>query len=656
MKLLLPLGLLGLISLAVWLVIYFLKPNYQQKMISSTFVWKLSLRYKKKKIPVSKLRNILLILCQILVLSLAAFIMTKPAVVYDKNKASNEKIIVLDASASMLSKYDGQTRFDRAVSGISELADGVFANKGAVTLIWAGPEASTVISRETDETAFAAALESVTCSYGAADVDGAMTLAEDVLDVNPEANVVLFTATKYKNKSKTVEIKDVSVADEWNAAILDAKTELVENTYTLTVTAASYGRDADMAIKCTVYGANGKETAIELPIKEHQFTNEPYTFVYSSASYGAGGENSETIALEDTYKFSSYSSIFVQLVYENSGAPIEDSITSDNEFYIYDGEMTTIKVQYASSRQNDFFIQTLDVISKNFKKKGFDIDVRIVPDGGKPANEGYDLYLYEHKMPDSMPQDGIVFMFDPDRAVDAGFTMGAKKAIANWQGDGESLALGEVHPITRYVNVSEIKLSEYTYIDEASLEGYTTLMYYQGVPVTFVKNEADKKIVVMAFDINKSNLGVSPYFPMLMYNLFDYFFPKTFEAASYDVYSSVELNARGEELTVTSPYPDSTDTVYADFPATIYADKPGTYTVTQRLMTAPNAEARTMTERFYVRVASEQSNIEREEDALRSPQVDIKVEKTYDDLLIWFAAALFAFVFIEWWLQSRKGI
>ena len=190
-------------------------------------------------------------------MSLAAFIITKPAVVYDRSKSSDEKIIVLDASASMFSKCDGQTRYDRAVSEISELADEVFANKGAVTLIWAGPEAKTVVSRATDKTAFAAALESVSCSYGAADVDGAMTLAEDVLDVNPEAGVVLFTATKYKNKSKTVEVKDVSVSDEWNAAILDAKTELVENKYVLTVSAASYGADVDLAIKCTVYGANG---------------------------------------------------------------------------------------------------------------------------------------------------------------------------------------------------------------------------------------------------------------------------------------------------------------------------------------------------------------------------------------------------------------
>ena len=63
MSLLVPLGLLGLLGIAALILIYILKPNYQQKIISSTYVWKLSLRYRKKKIPVSRLRNIILLIC-----------------------------------------------------------------------------------------------------------------------------------------------------------------------------------------------------------------------------------------------------------------------------------------------------------------------------------------------------------------------------------------------------------------------------------------------------------------------------------------------------------------------------------------------------------------------------------------------------------------
>ena len=55
MTLLIPLGLLGLLSIAGLILIYIIKPNYQQKYISSTYVWALSLKLKKKRLPVSKL-------------------------------------------------------------------------------------------------------------------------------------------------------------------------------------------------------------------------------------------------------------------------------------------------------------------------------------------------------------------------------------------------------------------------------------------------------------------------------------------------------------------------------------------------------------------------------------------------------------------------
>ena len=34
-----PLGFLGLISLIILIIIYIIKPNYQQRFVSSTYVW-----------------------------------------------------------------------------------------------------------------------------------------------------------------------------------------------------------------------------------------------------------------------------------------------------------------------------------------------------------------------------------------------------------------------------------------------------------------------------------------------------------------------------------------------------------------------------------------------------------------------------------------
>ena len=137
MDLLVPIGLLGLIGLLILLIIYILKPNYQQKFVSSTYIWKLSLKYRKKKIPINKLRNVLILLCQVLICIAAALILSKPAVVAETSVGQNEKIIIVDASASMLASCESSddTRFDRALKKTREIADETLKDNGTVTVI-----------------------------------------------------------------------------------------------------------------------------------------------------------------------------------------------------------------------------------------------------------------------------------------------------------------------------------------------------------------------------------------------------------------------------------------------------------------------------------------------------------------------------------------
>ena len=147
MTLLVPLGLLGLLGIVALIIIYIIRPNYQQKYISSTFVWKLSLKYRKKKIPTSKLRNLLLILCQVLILTACAAILSKPAQVLKVKIDETEVIAILDSSASMRTEMDGITRFERAVDGVQELSDEILDEEGIVSVILAESKASFLAQR-----------------------------------------------------------------------------------------------------------------------------------------------------------------------------------------------------------------------------------------------------------------------------------------------------------------------------------------------------------------------------------------------------------------------------------------------------------------------------------------------------------------------------
>lgn len=76
---------------------------------------------------------------------------------------------------------------------------------------------------------------------------------------------------------------------------------------------------------------------------------------------------------------------------------------------------------------------------------------------------------------------------------------------------------------------------------------------------------------------------------------------------------------------------------------------PGTYNLKQTLVSGQE-----VTENFYVKIASSESNIYRVEDELKSP-VSAALSSSRDiDLLFYLAIALVTFLFIEWWLQTKE--
>ena len=77
--------------------------------------------------PVSRLRNILIFLCQMLVLASFAMLLARPVIPYVAETPKNEKVIILDASAGMRVSTGGETRFERAVREIRRQAESILS-------------------------------------------------------------------------------------------------------------------------------------------------------------------------------------------------------------------------------------------------------------------------------------------------------------------------------------------------------------------------------------------------------------------------------------------------------------------------------------------------------------------------------------------------
>lgn len=648
-----PLGFLGLIGLIILLIIYIIKPNYQNKYISSTFVWKLSLKYRKKKMPLSKLRNILLIICQVLIVISSAFILAQPYIDGEDENAKKEKVLIIDASASMFSELEGETRFERAVNQASEYAAEVLSDGGVVSVILAGRQASYICQRADStqketvnlQISDLVSVDDSKCTWGNGDIDGAMALAEDVLEENGLAEVILYTGTKYIDDGK-VTVKDVSDVAEWNAAILDVRAVLDDNYYRFEVDTATYGRVNSVKIYLEIHGAYGtygpdgaaqtvNNGTLTLSYDAMLDLNERGTIRFG---------NNENDDVQDLRVFA-YDHVYCY-VQEN------DSLEIDNKFYLYGGTPQPLRIQYYSTKINNFVSGALMGLRNHFKSD-WDIEIDEIHDsekmieaglGKEPELSGYDIYIFEHHMPKTLPTDGLVILINPDK-----LPKGTDFVLGNSLGfTGEkALNSGEsTHEILDSVSAENITLTRYKKIN-AYDSGYTPFLYVDGNPVAIAKNEPESKVVLFSFSLHYSNLALTPEFPILMNNILEYYIPTTFESPVVDLYDEVVFNSRSPELSVNGP--QELSETFTEFPSSIHADAPGVYTVTQTPISGQQ-----VVENFFVTIPDIESNIVREEDTLTNPYFPPVLESDNLDLVFYFALALVALMFIEWWLKSRE--
>lgn len=626
MKWLVPLGFLGLLGLVVLLIIYLIKPNFQKKAVSSTYVWKMSLQFRKKRNPINRMQDLILLFCQILTILACTFVMAQPVLAAFRPIPVTRKICIIDGSASMLTEVDGETRFDRAVQKIRMLAQTVTEDGGEISVIVAGETADFVSVRTTASTLseLNGKLDEMAgnglayCCYGSADTEGAMRLAEQVLNETPSADVLYYTGKTYID-SGDVEIVDVSSPDEYNVAILDCRAVLEENYYTFEVDLASYGRDPDIEVKCEIYGANDDENSkltFSLPAWLQGDTAQ--TLLFNSETTGTGVFSYE-------YAYISIS--------------INDSFSYDNQFFIYGGTKETIKIQYCSEIPNTYFLTCIRSLRDTLRSK-WDIEYNEVnPTLKEAAIEGYDFYIFERCAPKTMPQDGVVMFVNPPSMPEG---QGVKLSKLVLSGNMNLAVTGE-HAITKGVSAERIFVSEckkMTLNDE-----FEVLLTCMGEPAYAVKDTLEGKVVIMGFELQNSDMSLLLEFPRLFFQTFRYFFPSTIQNYNFEVGESVELNARGTSLTVRGQGEDITLT---DFPAEITLSECGVYTLSQTLF-----NGKEVLENFYVKIPNAESDLTTPVEELGNPYVEAVPEDEDYDLLLYLAGALALLLCAEWWISCR---
>ena len=148
MRLLYPIGLLGLLGIPILIIIYIIKNKYTEQIVPSTYLWKLSEKFLTKKKPITLISGIVSLILQILAVLIVSIIIAQPVITI-KNSAK-DYCFILDASGSMNFETMDTTRIELGKEKIAELINSS-QDGSTYTLIYVGDTSRVVYEKFSDK-------------------------------------------------------------------------------------------------------------------------------------------------------------------------------------------------------------------------------------------------------------------------------------------------------------------------------------------------------------------------------------------------------------------------------------------------------------------------------------------------------------------------
>lgn len=515
MTFLYPLGLLGLLGIPVLIIIYIIKSKYTEQTVSSTYLWKLSERFLKKKNPFSRLTGLISLILQILAvlaisLTIAHPILTVPG-------AAQDYCFILDGTGSMQMQHESDvTRFEAGKREIGKLIDDA-TDGSTFTLIYVADKTSTVYQQTDSKQVATVLLEGLEYSFSENTMADAQAVAQAYFAENSGAAVYLVTDRAYQTHENITLIR---LCDEsaQNYALSGVTYAVQGEQVVVNGTVTSYRSDATLSLQL--------------------FANEDEQ---PCANATVVTKREKATPFQLTAKLSEFASLRVSIA---EG----DVLACDNSVVLFDPQSDdTYKILIVSDRP--FFIEAaLGAVGKT------NITVRSTEEYDNDL--GYGLYIFDTFTPATMPLDGAIWLINPlASSDDLGFSVQGEMSLTEagvleLSHDSTSM----VQMLTRDMTGEEVHLTRY--VKCGMYRKFATLMSYRGNPVVFAgTNLYGNRLCVFAFDLHDSNIAMRMDFVMLIRNLAEYSFPAVLEQNSVYCGDTVDLNvpANTDSIRVESP-------------------------------------------------------------------------------------------------------
>jgi Ca-activated chloride channel homolog len=540
MSLLIPAALAFSIIIPAILLLYFMRPRRQERVVSSTLLWQQASQDLQASRPWQRLRITALLLLQILAAILIVLVLARPAT-FLRSPIGGNTLIILQASASMQATDVPPSRFEEAKSHITDLIDGI-GPSDQLSIITMAHTPQVLIAFSSDKSQLTSSLQRAKVTNQDADLEQALSLATSLAAGRTDAQILVIGDGHVLPPDQTLAVPlpvhylQVGT-DAPNAALLALASQTIQGQLVALAQIANYSHQ-QRSIPVELY-ADGKLVGVQ-------------TAILSAGATGA----LQWSPIPPTTRF-----LHARII-------SQDAMTIDHEAWAIAGRSMHGRVLLVT-KGNSFLEAALRLQP--------DIDLyETTPN--KYTNVGnFDLTVFDGFVPSNLPSGDIFFVDPPVGSYFFG-NSGAEITIShiNAGSDNQHL-LSEVDLSSIHVVRMSHQLTAAPWMQPVIVTPET--------PLLIAGEQNNRRIAALSFNLHDSDLPLQPTFPILIYNLVNWFLPFPVPGNA-QVAPGMPVTIQAwpgvERISITGPGQQPV-TVAPPFPVTTFnqTDKIGIYSVIQ---------------------------------------------------------------------------
>lgn len=614
-----PLAFWIALILPAILFFHILKIRRRDQPVSSTLLWKQALLDAQAARPWQRLRSSLLLLLQILLAAAMVLALARPYLPA-AGKGAETLVVMLDTSASMRAADENPSRFAAAKARIGELIDGLGA-RDRMALIAFAREATILAAPTGDRARLHRFLDGAAVTTEPARIDEALSLAFSLAEETEGSTVVIVSDGNFPAPSVAppagVRVQNLTVGRSGeNLGItlfrLTPRAEWVS-------AAPPAGEGGAALVRVTNFGFNPRETTVRLTADGRVVESRPIRIA-------AGAEAPV---------------IFTGLP---AGARTFTATLDPGDIYAPDDRAWAVAPGAGDARVllvshgNPFLERAL------LLDPGLEV-YRLEPEDylTLPEDETYDLYIFDGPLPGIWPR-GNVLVVGPEPGP-------APLEVGGFLPGGPMMPVETDHPLMRFVSWDEVAVARFRQI--LLPPDWRAVLGTPEAPLLAAGEDNGRRIAVLAFSLQESDLILRPAFPILIRNLRDWLIPAGL--------SVPEQTTVGEPIAPTpSPLAETVEVETPDgeririappFPPLAYSPpEPGLYALVEGLGEAERRQP------FAVNAPAAESNLAPRADGEPAGEPEgnpASAWLTNAEIWPWLGWAALALLLAEWGVYSR---